>query len=109
MKWSTYSSQSMFFDSFIGLKQGDPSSPLMFMFFINDITQNINVDLDGLFSIDNCILFMLLYADDAVVFSKSPEGLQSILNDLDLYCRTWGLKNKCFKNQNNDLRKRLTH
>ena len=86
------SSQSMFFDSFIGLKQGDPSSPLMFMFFINDITQNINVDLDGLFSIDDCILFMLLYADDAVVFSKSPEGLQSILNDLDLYCRTWGLK-----------------
>ena len=86
------SSQSMFFDSFIGLKQGDPSSPLMFMFFINDITQNINIDLDGLFSIDDCILFMLLYADDAVVFSKSPEGLQSILNDLDLYCRTWGLK-----------------
>ena len=86
------SSQSMFFDSFIGLKQGDPSSPLMFMFFINHITQNINVDLDGLFSIDDCILFMLLYADDAVVFFKSPEGFQSILNDLDLYCRTWGLK-----------------
>ena len=64
----------------------------MFMFFINDITQNINVDLDGLFSIGDCILFMLLYADDAVVFSKSPEGLQSILNDLDLYCGTWGLK-----------------
>ena len=34
---------------------------------------------------------MLLYADDAVVFSKCPEGLQSILNDLELYCRTWGL------------------
>ena len=34
---------------------------------------------------------MLLYADDAVVFSKSPEGLQSILKDLELYFRTWGL------------------
>ena len=34
---------------------------------------------------------MLLYADDAVVFAKSPEALQSILNDLELYCATWGL------------------
>ena len=81
----------------------------MFMYFINDITENINVDLDGLFSIDDCILFMLLYADDAVVFSKSPEGLQSILNDLDLYYRTWGFKDKYVKNQSNDIRKGPTH
>ena len=35
---------------------------------------------------------MLLYADDAVVFAKSPQALQSILDDIELYCRTWGLK-----------------
>ena len=34
----------------------------------------------------------MLYADDAVVFAKSPESLQSILNDIELYCNTWGLK-----------------
>lgn len=84
-------SLSGFLNSHIGLKQGDPSSPLMFMLFINDITQNINSDFDSIFTIDEFQLFMLLYADDAVVFAKSPDVLQSILNDLELYCRTWGL------------------
>lgn len=35
---------------------------------------------------------MLLYADDAVLFARSPEALQSILTDLERYCRIWGLK-----------------
>lgn len=35
---------------------------------------------------------MILYADDAVVFSKSKETLQSLLNDIELYCGLWGLK-----------------
>ena len=61
------------------------------MLFINDIVQNINSDLNNIFTIDECQLFMLLYADDAVVFAKSPETLQSILNYLELYCTTWGL------------------
>ena len=34
----------------------------------------------------------MLYADDAVVFAKSPEVLQSILNDIESYCSIWGLK-----------------
>jgi len=36
---------SNFFESHIGLKQGDPGSPLLFMFFVNDLSQNINTDL----------------------------------------------------------------
>ena len=81
----------------------------MFMFFIYVITQNINVDLDGSFSIDDFILFMLLNANDAVVFSKSPEGLQSILYDLDLYCRTWGLKINASKTKAMILKSRPTN
>ena len=46
------------------------------MLFINDIKQNINTDLNDIFSIDEMRLFLLLYADDAVVFAKSPEVLQ---------------------------------
>ena len=37
-------------------------------------------------------LFLLLYADDAVVFAKSPEVLQLILNDIESYSTLWGLK-----------------
>ena len=64
-------------------KQGDPSSPLLFMFFINDIVQNIKVGLDKIFTIDELQLFLMLYADDAVVFAKTPEVLQSILADIE--------------------------
>ena len=70
------SNTSRFFNSYNGLKQGDPSSPLLFMLFINDIVQNINTNLDDIFTIDELQLFLLLYADDAVVFAKSPEVLQ---------------------------------
>lgn len=87
-----HSSQSQFLTSNIGLKQGDPSSPLLFMFFINDITQNINSNFNSIFTLDEINIFMLLYADDAVLFARSPEALQSILTDLERYCRIWGLK-----------------
>lgn len=83
--------KSDFFSSHIGLKQGDPSSPLLFMLFINDIIQNVNSDFDNIFTIDELQIFMLLYADDAVVFARSPEVLQCILNDIESYCTTWGL------------------
>ena len=86
------SSNSRFFTSNNGLKQGDPSSPLLFMLFINDIIHNIHAGLEKIFTIDDLELFLMLYADDAVVFAKSPESLQSILNDIELYCNTWGLK-----------------
>ena len=62
------------------------------MLFINDIIQNINTDLNDIFTIDEMRLFLLLYADDAVVFAKSPEVLQLILNDIESYCTLWGLK-----------------
>ena len=59
----------------------------MFMLFINDITQHINSDFGSIFTIDEFQVFMLLYADDAVLFAKSPEALQSTLSDLELYCK----------------------
>ena len=86
------SSRSRFFSSHIGLKQGDPSSPLMFMMFINDIAQNMHANFDEIFTVNELRLFILLYADDAVIFAKSPRVLQSLLHDLEAYCLRWGLK-----------------
>ena len=45
-----------------------------------------------MFTIEDVKIFLLLYADDQVVFSKSPESLQAMLFDIENYCRTWGLK-----------------
>ena len=86
------SSFSSFFDSSIGLKQGDPSSPLLFMLFVNDIVENINVDIQNIFTINDLKLFLILLTDDQVLFATSPETLQSLLSDLETYCQLWGLK-----------------
>ena len=87
-----HSCRSRFFNSHVGLKQGDPSSPLLFMMFINDIVQHINDDFNEIFSFQELRLFILLYADDAVLFAKSPKVLQSLLHDLEIYCLAYGLK-----------------
>ena len=76
----------------LGVKQGDPSSPMLFMMFLNDINQCINTDLDGIFTVNDIKLFLLLYADDQVIFAKSPQILQAMLLDLENYCNFWGLK-----------------
>ena len=86
--------RSDFIDSHFGVKQGDPSSPLLFMMFINDINQCINDDLDGIFAVNDIKFFLLLYADDQVfvIFAKSPQTLQTMLSELETYCNAWGLK-----------------
>ena len=81
-----------FFDSNIGVKQGDPSSTLLFLLFINDILSNIKTDIDGLFTLNELKLFLLPFADDAIIFAQKPEALQCILNDLSTYCDTWKLR-----------------
>ena len=86
------SSYSGFFDSNMGLKQGDPSSPLLFMLFVNDIMENINADLQNIFSINELKLFLILFADDQVLFATSPYTLQSLMSDLETYCQLWALK-----------------
>ena len=86
------SSFSQYFDSYIGLKQGVPSLPLLFMLFVNDIVNNINSDLNDIFTTNDIKLFLILFANDQVVFSKSPQTLQSILRDTENYCETWLIK-----------------
>ena len=68
---------SNFFNSNFGVKQGDRSSSLLFLFFVNDIRTNLNSNIDNLFTVDELKLFILLFADDTVLFAHSPQALQS--------------------------------
>jgi len=51
----------------------------------------LNTDITPVTSYD-VKLFLLMYADDMVLFSKSPESLKTMLKDVENYCNTWGLK-----------------
>ena len=53
------------------------------MMFINDLIDNMNSNLENVFTNDDLVLFMILYADDAVVFAKSKETLQSLCMTLN--------------------------
>ncbi|MCG8046840.1 MAG: reverse transcriptase family protein, partial [Candidatus Thiodiazotropha endolucinida] len=82
---------SEYFDSYMGVKQGEPLSPLLFIIFINDMATYLHDDNIDLISLDEFQIYLLLFADDTVLFSRTPEGLQILLNKLNEYCRNWGI------------------
>ena len=82
---------SEFFASNAGVKQGVPLSPFLFILFINDMYKNIVIQDKDAFTIEDLTLFIMLFADDAVLISYTQEGLQSLLNQLHSYCYKWGI------------------
>jgi len=89
--------RSQFFESFTGVRQGENLSPLLFSLFVNDLEEYMRQN--GVKSLDfkdeeinNFLnLFIILYADDTVILSNTPEGLQECLNQLKSYCNRWKL------------------
>ena len=65
---------------------------MIFMMFINDLNENITDNLNGIFTVNDIKIFLLLYADDQVIFGKSQEAVQSMLSYIENYCKIWGLK-----------------
>ena len=61
-------------------------------FFINDILNHINSNIDGSISVDDIQLCLFLFADDAAVFTQDPRSLQLIPNDIEQNCNIWKLE-----------------
>lgn len=79
------------FDCNVGLMQGEICSPLLFALFISDIENSLQENMDAGITLDQLSLYLILFADDAVILSDTPEGLQLSLNKLKSYCETWNL------------------
>ena len=80
------------FESHLGLRQGECLSPILFSLYINDLEETLY--LEGAKGIDTGMLkfFLLLYADDIVVFGDTAAELQRSLDILCEYCHQWKLK-----------------
>ena len=99
-------SKSTSFSSNIGVRQGENLSPVLFSLFLNDLTEFISHAYDGLNAVSDMSkillsndeievyfkLYILLYADDTVILAESAVELQSALNAMFLYCKSWDLE-----------------
>jgi exonuclease III len=83
--------QSDYFVNRLGLMQGEVLSPILFSMYVNDFEMSF-VQNDCIpYECQSLNLFVLMYADDLVLFSESVQGLQSQLDALLAYSRRWGL------------------
>lgn len=94
-----------FFQSNVGVRQGENLSPILFSLLLNDLSEFMSKAYNGLEHITNitheCLdtnevdfflkLYMLLYADDTVILAETPDELQAALNAMYLYCKTRNL------------------
>lgn len=94
----TTEGSSAFFPCMIGVRQGDNLSPFLFSLYLNDLENyldeknvGLTVDYDDEDISVFLKLFVLLYADDTVIFGDSPEELQKSLNAFEQYCDEWKL------------------
>ena len=78
------------FYSNYGLLQGESLSPLLFSLFVNDLPELLTDASIGI-RVQDVIMKMLMFADDMAVFSESKEGLQIGIDNLQNYCKKWGI------------------
>ena len=39
--------------------------------------------------LDQLSIYLLLFADDAFIFSETAEGIQKSLDNFEIHCKTW--------------------
>ena len=79
------------YDCELGLLQGEFLPPFFFSVFLDDIEMHMGKNIHDGITLDQLQLYFLLFADDAVLVSETPEGLQRSLDSLNEYCNKWNL------------------
>jgi len=76
-------------DSTYGVLQGGIVSPKLFNLYLSDMGEYLD-ETCGVF-VNGTTFTHLLYADDLVLVSETENGMQTLLNNVEAYCRKWHL------------------
>ena len=78
----------------IGTRQGCMMSPILFIFYLNELIQHVDDNnCQGIYLNEhNPNVNLLLYADDLVIVGDHIGRVQRILDALSTFCIKWGLK-----------------
>jgi hypothetical protein len=83
---------SNFFNlSNIGLMQGESLSPLLYSFYVNDMEIELINSGCQTYELKSLNLFLLMYADDTVLFSENVDDLQKMINSVNICSNEYGL------------------
>ena len=74
-----------------GVRQGCVLSPLLFNIFLSDIQEAFDICGDNP-KLNDMEISSLIWADDILILSETPEGLQAKLDNLGIYCNKNKLK-----------------
>ena len=75
-----------------GVRQGECLPLFLFSMIINDLEEELILkNVEGL-DFDYLKLFLLIYADDIILFSETVDGLRNGLNCMNQYCQKWKLR-----------------
>ena len=75
-----------------GIRQGHDLSPVLFSLFMNDLPQYFKESKSPGVMLGNPTINCLMYEDDLLIISPSPEGLQQSLNVIHRHAQQWKLK-----------------
>ncbi|GBP58848.1 LINE-1 retrotransposable element ORF2 protein [Eumeta japonica] len=74
-----------------GVRQGDPLSPKLFSAVLESVFRGLNWENFGI-NKNGILLSHLRFADDIVLFAKSPEDITKMINELTMESEKVGLK-----------------